>query len=255
MDSRGPVRPSFAGSGLGGPVPKDVWILLGVVLSTFSLRFFASTAWLPAALSLTPAVWRQGFLWQLVTYPFVGFGQPGFWFVLELLILLLFARDVFWRLGRQRFWRLLALAALAGATVAILVDLGRFAVGSPFAGSLPLLQGQRTLLAVVIAAFATLNGEATIYLFFVLPVRARWFLGLEVLFAFLGFLGTRDLAGFLGLCVAIGFSWWWLQGRGRRGRELWLRMQEGWMRRRLAWMRRRRGFQVVRGSKKDPWVH
>lgn len=255
MVTRGPSRPSFAGSGLGGPVPKDVWVLLAVVLATFSLRFFGSTAWLPAVLSLTPAVWRLGFLWQLVTYPFIGFGQPNFWFLLELLILLMFARDVFWRLGRRRFWRLLVLAALAGGAVAVLVDLARLAAGSPFAGALPLLQGQRTLLAVLIAAFATLNGEATIYLFFVLPIRARWFLGLEVLFAFLAFLGTRDLAGFLGLCVAIGFTWWWLQGRGRRGRELWLRLQERWMRWRLARMRRRRGFTVVRGSKKDPWVH
>lgn len=236
-------------------MPRDVWVLLGVVLATFSLRFFASTAWLPEALSLTPAVWRLGFLWQLVTYPFVGFGRPGFWFVLELLILLLFARDVFWRLGRKGFWRLLVFASLAGGALAVLVDLGRFAVDSPFAGAMPLLQGQRVLLAVLIAAFATLNADATIYLFFVLPIRARWFLGLEVLFAFLGFLGTRDLAGFLGLCLAIGFTWWWLQGRGRRGRELWLRLQERWMRRRLAWMRRRRGFKVVQGSKKDPWVH
>lgn len=255
MDPRRPTRPGFAGSGLGGPVPKDVWILLGVVLATFSLRFFASTAWLPAALSLTPAVWRFGFLWQLATYPFIGTGQPSFWFVLELIVLLLFARDVFWRLGRRGFWRLLVLAALAGAVVALLVDLGRFAVGSPFAGPMPLMQGQRTLLAVLVAAFATVNGEATILLFFVLPIRARWFLGLEVLFAFLGFLGTRDLAGFLGLCAAIGFAWWWLQGRGRRGREIWLRLQERWMRWRLARMKRKRGFKVVRGSKGDPWVH
>lgn len=255
MDPRRPSRPGFAGTGLGGPVPRDVWILLGVVLATFSLRFFASTAWLPAALSLTPAVWRLGFLWQLVTYPFIGAGQPGFWFIVELVVLLLFARDVFWRLGRRGFWRLLVSAALAGAVVAVLVDLGRGAVGSPFAGAMPLLQGQRTLLAVLVAAFATVNGEATILLFFVLPIRARWFLGLEVLFAFLGFLGTRDLAGFLGLCTAIGFAWWWLQGRGRRGRELWLRLQEVWMRWRLARMKRRRGFKVVRGSKDDPWVH
>jgi hypothetical protein len=255
MDSRGPVRPSFAGSGLGGPVPRDVWILLGIVLGTFSLRFFASTGWLPAALSLTPAVWRLGFVWQLVTYPFIGFGQPGFWFLLELVILLLFARDVFWRLGRRRFWRLLVLAALGGAVVGILVDVGRFAIDSPFAGALPLLQGQRTLLAVLIAAFATLNGDATIYLFFVLPVRARWFLGLEILFAFLAFLGSRDLAGFLGICAAVAFTWWSLQGPGRGGREHWLRLQERWMRWRLAWLRRRRGLRVVRGTKDDPWLH
>ncbi|MEE8137986.1 MAG: hypothetical protein V3T81_03810, partial [Thermoanaerobaculia bacterium] len=71
----------MAGVGLTGPVPQDLWILLGLVLGTFSLRFFAATAWLPELLELTPLVWQRGLLWQLVTYPFVGSGAPGFWFL------------------------------------------------------------------------------------------------------------------------------------------------------------------------------
>ena len=102
MFSGRPVRPSFAGAGLGGPVAPDVWVLLGVLLTSFSLQFFATTAWLPALLRLTPAVTERGWLWQLVSYPFVGTGQPGFWFVLELLILFMFARDACSRLGRAR---------------------------------------------------------------------------------------------------------------------------------------------------------
>ncbi len=75
-------------------MPKDIWLLLGVIFATFSLQFFAASAWLPAALRLTADLWRQGFLWQAATYPFVGTGTPGFWFVVELLILLMFGRDV-----------------------------------------------------------------------------------------------------------------------------------------------------------------
>ena len=115
------------------------------------------------------------------------------------------------------------------------------------------------LLVILIAAFATLNGEATIRLFFVLPIQARWFLGLEILFAFLGFLSTGDLAGFLGICVAVGFAWTTLTpGRARLGgREIWLRLQAWWIKLRLRWMRKRRGFRVVKGEKKDsdPWIH
>ncbi len=257
MFSRQPIRPSFAGAGLGGPVPPDVWVLLGVVLTGFALQFFATTAWLPELLRLTPAVVGHGFVWQLVTYPFVGTGQPGLWFVLELLILFLFARDACWRLGRRGFRLLLAgTAVVAGAAAAVVHWIAPGETSAPFL----LMQGQRTLAAVLVAAFATLNAEATIYLFFVLPMPARWFLGLEVLLAFLGFLATRDLAGFVGLTVAVGVTWSWLArrrspGAPRRWRK---RLEERWLRWRLRRLQRRRGLRVVRGeggSDGPPWVH
>src|SRR3954452_18656178 len=99
----------------------------------------------------------------------MGFGGPDFWFLLGLLILFLFARDVFTQLGRRHFWRLIVWAAVAAAAVALLVQA---AVGSRTAealGLLPfrLMQGQLTLMAITVAAFATMNRRATIYLFFV----------------------------------------------------------------------------------------
>ena len=103
------------GIGLTGPVPRDIWLLLGVVFGTFALQFLPAAAWLPAALRLTPEIWRHGFLWQVVTYAFVGIGTPGLWFVLELIILLMFGRDVYQRLGRRGFWELLIKAAVLSA--------------------------------------------------------------------------------------------------------------------------------------------
>lgn len=264
MYSREP-RGRFAGGGgfgggLTGPVPQDVWLLLGIVLFTFSLRFFGTTAVVPALLELSPLLWTRGFVWQPFTYPFAGTGQPGIWFVIELLILFMFARDVWSRLGRKGFWRLLVtssvLAALAALAVRGLVALAGGLTGTSFV----LMQGQHMLLVILIAAFATLNAQATIYLFFVLPVQARWFLGLEILFAFLGFLSTRDLPGFFGVCAAVAITWAALSGGRARPslREAWLRLQERWIRLRLGWMRRRRGFRVVPGDKKDPgdpWVN
>ena len=47
------------GFGLTGPVPRDIWLLLGVVFATFSLRFFESTALLPEFLRLSSAVWQR----------------------------------------------------------------------------------------------------------------------------------------------------------------------------------------------------
>lgn len=250
------------GIGLTGPVPRDIWLLLGVVFFSFALQFLPAAAWLPAALRLTPEVWRHGFVWQLFTFPFVGVGTPGFWFVLELLILLMFGRDVYGRLGRRSFWRLLLKGAVAASLVAVSAALLRSALG---AGVPPvtfaLMQGQHFLVTLLIAAFATLNANATILLFFVLPIQARWFLLLEIVFAFMGLLATGDLAGFFGLCAAVGAGVWLLDGGQGRGpwRELWLRGRQAWLRVRLAWLKRRRGMRVVRGDEGhgggDRWVH
>jgi len=249
-------------AGLTGPVPRDLWILLGVVFGTFTLQFFRATAWLPELLRLTPLVWRTGFLWQLATYPFIGMGAPNFWFVLELLILFLFGRSVLSRLGSRGFWRLLlsstVVAGVVAAVVGLLAD-WMTGPGPPPATTLVLMQGQRMVLTILIAAFATMNQNATILLFFVLPIQARWFLFLEILFAFLGFLATHDLAGFIGLCVAVGFTYgaltgWRSQNFLRRGR---LHLQQQWLRFKLKWMRKKRGIHVVRDDDdpRGPWLH
>ncbi len=245
-----PRLPSFGG--LGGPPPRDLVVLLAVVFFTYACQFFTATRILPELMRLSPLVWRAGFLWQLVTYPFAGYGPPSFWIVLELVILFWFGRDVRGHLGARAFWQLLAVGAVAGSVVAVAVELlaelgGGFSLTPPFV----LMQGQRILMVILVAAFATLYGRATIYLFFVLPVQARWFLPLEILFAFVGFLGTHDLAGFLGVCATVGATWAWLRPGGpRRGlREGRLRFQQWWIQQRLRRLRRRKGFTVVPGDR------
>lgn len=255
-----PRLPSFGGIGSGAPPPRDLIVLLAVVFVTFTFQFFPGTDVLVSYLRLTPLAWRLGMLWQLVTYPFIGFGGPSIWFLLELLILFWFGRDVFYRLGRTGFWTTLGVAAVAAAVVGLVVQgVGLLATGALGANDFVILQGQRVLLAMVIAAFATMMGDATIYLFFVLPVRARWFLWIEVLFAFMAYLGTKDLPGFLGMCAAVAVVWAWLQGpRVRRlPREWWLRAQRRWIQWRLRGRRRKSGFQVIPGDKDDggPYVN
>lgn len=244
-------------SGSGAPVPRDLIGILAALFVTFSLQFFASTAVIPALLRLTPAV-LSGFVWQLATYPFIGWGRSGLWFLLELLILFWFTRDVYHRLGRRRFWLVLARGALGAAVVAVLVLLVSTVVGSALdgPGTFQLMQGQRILLAIVIAAFATMWGDATILLFFVLPVRARWFLWLEVLFAFIGFLESKDLAGFIGICAAVFLTYSGLQ-RGGAGRVLhdWRKRIEALiLRQRLERMKRKRRFDVIEGDQ-DEYIH
>ncbi len=108
----------------------------------------------------------------------------------------------------------------------------------------------------MIAAFATLWGEATILLFFVLPVKARWFLWLEILFAFIGFLESKDFAGFCGVCSAVFLTYSGLTRGGaggilsdwrKRGRKFILEQ-------RLGRLKRKRKFDVIDGDK-DDWIH
>lgn len=251
------TRTGGFGSFSGTPVPRDLIFILAALFTTFSLQFFDSLAVIPAILRLTPAVFR-GFIWQIATYPFVGWGVTGLWFLLELLILFWFGRDVFWRLGRQRFWLLAGRAALGAALVAVAVQFVQEMTGAGATGfaAFQLMQGQRILMAIVIAAFATLWGEATILLFFVLPIKARWFLWLEILFAFIGFLDSKDFAGFCGICAGVFLTYSGLQ-RGGAGTILhrWRKRAEVFiLQRRLERLKKKRRFEVIDGDK-DDYIH
>ncbi|MFL6261374.1 MAG: hypothetical protein ACJ76Y_16880 [Thermoanaerobaculia bacterium] len=260
--SRGPMGGGF---GLGGPVPRDVVVILGVLFVTFALRFFESTKIVPAVLELTSLTWRAGWVWQLATYPFIGVG--GLLFLLDLLILYMFARDVYFGLYRKHFWRLILWSSIGGALVAVAVDAllnlaGLHWAPAPFA----IMQGQWILSAIMIAAFATAHRDATIYLMFILPIPAFWMLGVEIAFAFIAFLFTKDLPGFFGICAAVGLSYLYvsssgsLRGGRRSLREMRLRLEKWWIQRKLDRARRKRGFKVIPGDKgpnvrKGPWVN
>lgn len=243
--------------GFSSGFPRDVIVLIAVVFVTWSMQFFEVTAGWIELLRLTPLVWQLGWVWQLVTYPIAGTGGPSVWVLLELFFLFFFARDVFARLGRRGFWRLLLIGTLVGGVVAVLVDLAARWVGEVSPAALVLVQGQHMLFVIVIAAFATLYRDATIMLMLIIPVRARWFLAIEVVLAFVGFLKTKDIAGFLGICVAIAVVWGLLAHGGfkRAGRETWLKTQGWWLRKRMDRMRRKRGIRIVEDNRRDPWLH
>lgn len=265
--SSGPGGPGGIGLPPLTPAPRDLVILLAVVFATFSFQFFGGLRLVPALLRLTPAVWQTGFLWQVATYPFAGYGGPSIWILLELLILYWFARDVFYKLGRRRFWRSLLTVAVAAGLAAVVVELVARLVAPEGMTVVPftLMQGQRTLLAFAIAAFATLNRHATILLFFVLPIQARWFLWIEVLFAFVAFLATKDLAGFVGICVVVGGTYAVLSAGGpaRLFRDWSLQLKRRQLERQLERERKKRKLRVLEGGgekggeepRKGPWVH
>jgi hypothetical protein len=273
LTTRDPSRRAFLGGGggfgLGGPMPRDLIVLLAVVFVTFSLRYFPSTAPIPAFFEISRAAWSGLEVWRLLTYPFIGIGAAGFWFIIGLVILYMFGRDAFYGLGRKHFWRLTLWSAVGAALVAVLTDIvARNALGSPY--PFALMQGQTILATIYVAAFATAKADATILLFFIIPLKARWFLALEILFAFMGFLNTKDLPGFLGICAAVGLTYLYVRAGGSWGtgkrtlREARLRIERWWLQRKLDRNRKKRGFRVISGEgkkgdngevRKGPWVH
>jgi hypothetical protein len=260
------MRPG--GFGLDGPAPRDVVVLLGVLLVTYSLNFFASTAIVPAVMQLTSLVWRTGWLWQIATYPFAVGRISVISLLFAGLALYQFGRDVFFGLYRKRFWQLIFFSSVGAALVAVAVDLGMAFTGlsrltpAPFA----ILQGPWMLLVIFVAAFGTAHRDATINLFFVLPLPARWITGLEILLAFIAFLFTHDFPGFCGLCAGVGLASLYIRSSGsmrsgkRTLREMRLRLEKWWIQKKLDRNRRKRGFKVIQGDKgpgarKGPWVN
>lgn len=263
--SRGTV--SWGGGGFTPP-PRPIWILLGIQLGSLILDSFGGTRLVIALFRLTPAVWEWGAVWQLVTYPFVASGGPSLWFLVTLLMLAWFGGDVYRGLGKRHFWRLLAWAVLSAAAVACIAYLLLGLAGAdlllggglvlPFA----LMQGQRMLLALFVAAFATAYRHATINLFLLLPIQAKWFLGIEILVALILFLQTKDLPGFLGICTAVGVTYAYITsgGTGKGLRRHWSGLDRWLSEQKMRLKRRRRGMKVVGGRgtggvRQGPWVN
>ena len=246
------------GGGSSGPPPKDVLFLIGVLFVSYSLMRLGVDAL--GMLALGPQVFTEGHLWRLVTYAFVGLPTGGLWFLVSLLMIFWFGRDTYRALGRRSFWQLLAWVVPVAAVAASLTQILSADV---FGGSVlrlyPLMQGQNFLLTVFIAAFATLYGNATILFMFVLPIRARWFLWLEILFAFMGYLDSRDLPGFVGLVTAVGATYAILSAGGPRRllREWRLRLERLFLEWKMGRLRKKRKLRIVKDDDvvQGPWVN
>ncbi|MEM9553488.1 MAG: hypothetical protein AAGC60_04465 [Acidobacteriota bacterium] len=256
----------FRGGGFGGmqlampgPPPVDILWLLGVLFVTYALDAFVAGKALVSMLQMTSLAWSRGFLWQPLTYPFAA-DFTGLWFLLSGLIIWWFGGDVFRALGRKRFWTVFLSATVGGGVAAALVDATLHALGGATAYPFVLMQGTQVVAAVLIVAFAALFANATILLI-VLPIRAGWFLWIEIAFVVVGFLSTKDFPGFVGMLLVIGITYWSVTGDGplRRLDRLRLRLRHWWISRQMKQRRGKSGLRLVDdesdGPTRGPWVH
>ncbi len=183
-------RPSFFGGGFSffPPVIKTliianvvVFLLMmlggaftigGARLSDIITRFFA----------LMPLGW--GFLpWQLVTYLFMHGGLFHLFF--NMFILWMFGMELENMWGSKKFLTFYLICGVGAGLIHMFI-------GPIFAGVAPTIGASGAVYGVLLA-FAMMFPDRLIFLYFLFPVKAKYFVGfLIILGLFMGISGTRD---------------------------------------------------------------
>ncbi len=213
-------RPSFFGGGFSffPPVIKTLIITNVVVfllmmvggaytigdtrLSNIIMRFFA----------LMPLGW--GFLpWQLVTYLFMHGGFFHLFF--NMFILWMFGMELENMWGSKKFLTFYLICGVGAGLIHMFV--------SPiFAGVAPTIGASGAVYGVLLA-FAMMFPDRLIFLYFLFPVKAKYFVGfLIILGLFMGISGTRDgIAHFAHLGGAFVAFLYILSDRGKLPFKQW----------------------------------
>ncbi len=163
---------------------------------------------------------KHGYLWQLLTYQFMHAGVLHLFF--NCWAIYVFGHDVEEALGRNSY---LALYLSSGIVGGLVQTLAGIFLGGVFA--IPVVGASAAAFGLC-AAFATLFPDRIILLFFVLPVRAKYFLYGALVLAILGVLRptgqVADAAHLGGVLAGLGFvryasHWDWHWPRFQRPRR------------------------------------
>ncbi|MBI3926301.1 MAG: rhomboid family intramembrane serine protease [Armatimonadetes bacterium] len=175
-------------------------------------------------LRLQPAALLAGHsLWTPLTYLLAhqGFGHL-FW---NMLALWMFGSPVEEVLGERRLFQLYLVCGLAGAAAAVLsAYAGGHLVIETAAGPIPTtVAGSSGAVLGIVLAFALLFPDATVYLWFTVPVKARYLALLVIALAVLAPLADHDgsvsipahVGGLLGAWAVLHFKLWLQPPRAR----------------------------------------
>jgi membrane associated rhomboid family serine protease len=187
-------RPSlFGGFSFFPPVLKAllitnavVWFVFDFFLAQFTLNGYPLFTALESYLALWPLGSAHGpgfFPWQLGTYMFL---HGGFWHLFfNMLWLWMFGMELEHVWGSRKFL-IFYLSCGLGAGVANLIVTTLLGQTAPVVGASGAIMG-------VLIAFGMLFPDRPIYLYFLLPIRAKYFVALVIGFdLFYGVTGTAD---------------------------------------------------------------
>lgn len=138
-------------------------------------------------LALNPLT-SPGFgIWQVITHPLLHAPDAPIGFLINCLVFYFFAGTIEYSLGTRKFITLYILAAIGGV-----------AAGLPFS-ALPsfsfLFSGMMPSLLALIVVFGLMQPEASILLFFVLPIKAKYISYGTVIITLLTFLAKANVHG------------------------------------------------------------
>jgi len=108
-------------------------------------------------------VWSKGFIWQLVTYMFIhgGFGH----IFMNMFVLWMFGTEIEHAFGKREFYKFYFITGIGSGIITML-----FSLNSP----VPVVGASGAIYGVLVA-FAMLYPNRLIYFYFLIPVRAKYF--------------------------------------------------------------------------------
>ena len=199
------------------PVTKSIIIAcVGIYFGELLLRGFGVD--LSATFGLIPyAVWSQGAVWQLVTYIFLH-GSP-LHLLFNMLILWFFGAEIEMRLGTARFARFFFLCGIGAGVFNLFVNIGvaYLMTGGNVAQwealRVPIIGASGAIFGIL-AAYGIFYADRYFLVFFLFPMRARYFVlliaGIELLIGLEARRGdpVAHFAHLGGMAVGAAYIWW-----------------------------------------------
>jgi membrane associated rhomboid family serine protease len=177
-----------------------LWVVFDVLLRQFTLRGVPIFAVLEFYLALSPLGSGHFYPWQILTYMFLHGGFLHLFF--NMLALWMFGVELEHLWGSRRFLIYYILCGVGAAVANLLV--------APLVGQAAPTVGASGAVFGVLLAFGMLFPDRPIYLYFLLPVRAKYFVAFYIAWElFLGVTQTSDgIAHFAHLGgAAVGFAY------------------------------------------------
>ena len=225
------VRVRWSGQ-RGGMGQATKWLLIANI-AVFVLVFFFRQFWMFDVGALTARETLRHFqLWRLVTYQFLHGGMTHILF--NMFVLWMFGRVVEMQFGTRRFLWIYILSGIAGGVCEIAVNYLVSLRGGAYAGfDMKPIVGASAAVAGIVVAYAMLNPNSTIYIMFVLPVKAKWAaIGYAVItswFALQGFLAPATTGPSVAHAAHLGgmvYAFLWYRSGAQVPTGIWQRMKQ-----------------------------
>jgi membrane associated rhomboid family serine protease len=170
------------GFGPGG-ITKAVKYLLLINVSVFILEYL----WGPKLINifgLTPALIKRGYIWQLGTYMFLHGGL--FHILFNMFALWMFGCEIERTWGSREFVKYYFLTGIGAGVFTFLLSINSY---------IPTIGASGAIFGILVA-FAVMFPDRLIYLYFILPVKAKYLVAFFVVIEFLAsFQHTSDGIG------------------------------------------------------------